>query len=159
MTPVEPSGSGSFSSFSLEWSGGLGEHTFELVLDPYQNLSQTRYDNDIQVRTLSIIPTYNASFEIPTEPLRIDPGSEGYAEFGIRSTGRLAGTWTLDVDDSALPDGWTWEDETQGGISSVEIGVDELWSPILKVVSPTGALGSDSGYLALTLSHLSLIHI
>ena len=29
MTPVEPSGSGSFSSFSLEWSGGLGEHTFE----------------------------------------------------------------------------------------------------------------------------------
>ena len=153
MTPVEPSGSGSFSSFSLEWSGGLGEHTFELVLDPYQNLSQTRYDNDIQVRTLSIIPTYNASFEIPTEPLRIDPGSEGYAEFGIRSTGRLAGTWTLDVDDSALPDGWTWEDETPGGISSVEIGVDELWSPILKVVSPTGALGSDSGYLSLTLSH------
>lgn len=153
MTPVEPSGSGSFSSFSLEWSGGLGEHTFELVLDPYRNLSQTRYDNDIQVRTLSIIPTYNASFEIPTEPLRIDPGSEGYAEFGIRSTGRLAGTWTLDVDDSALPDGWTWEDETPGGISSVEIGVDELWSPILKVVSPTGALGSDSGFLALTLSH------
>jgi len=154
MTPVEPSGSGSFSSFSLEWSGGLGEHTFELVLDPYQNLSQTRYDNDIQVRTLSIIPTYNASFEIPTEPLRIDPGSEGYAEFGIRSTGRLAGSWTLDVDDSALPDGWTWEDETPGGISSVEIGVDEFWSPILKIVSPSGALGSDSGFLALTLSHI-----
>ena len=154
MTPVEPSGSGSFSSFSLEWSGGLGEHTFELVLDPYQNLSQTRYDNDIQVRTLSIIPTYNASFEIPTEPLRIDPGSEGYAEFGIRSTGRLAGSWTLEVDDSALPDGWTWEDETPGGISSVEIGVDEFWSPILKIVSPSGALGSDSGFLALTLSHI-----
>lgn len=154
MTPVEPSGSGSFSSFSLEWSGGLGEHTFELVLDPYQNLSQTRYDNDIQVRTLSIIPTYNASFEIPTEPLRIDPGSEGYAEFGIRSTGRLAGSWTLEVDDSALPDGWTWEDETPGGISSVEIGVDEFWSPILKIASPSGALGSDSGFLALTLSHI-----
>ena len=153
MSPVEPSGSGSFSSFSLEWSGGLGEHTFELVLDPYQNLSQTRYDNDIQIRTLSIIPTYNASFEIPTEPLRIDPGSEGYAEFGVRSTGRLAGTWTLDVDDSALPEGWTWEDETPGGIISVEIGVDELWSPMLKVVSPSGALGSDSGFLALTLSH------
>ena len=153
MAPVEPSGSGSFSSFSLEWSGGLGEHTFEVVLDPYRNLSQTRYDNDIQIRTLSIIPTYNASFEIPTEPLRVDPGSEGYAEFGIRSTGRLPGTWTLGVDDSALPDGWTWEDETPGGISSIEIGVDELWSPILKIVSPTGSLGSDSGYLALTLSH------
>ena len=153
MTPVEPSGLGSFSSFSLEWSGGLGEHTFELVLDPYLNLSQTRYDNDIQVRTLSIIPTYNASFEIPTEPLRIDPGSHGFAEFGIRSTGRLAGTWTLEIDDSSLPNGWTWEDYTPGGINSIEIGVDEVWSPVLKVVSPMGALGSDSGFLSLTLSH------
>ena len=152
MTPVEPSGSGSFSSFSVDWSGGLGEHTFELVLDPYLNLSQTRYDNDNQIRTLSIIPTYNASFEVPTEPLRIDPGSEGYAEFGIRSTGRLAGTWSLNVDDTHLPSGWTWVDETPGGISSVEIGVGEVWSPILKVVSPSGALGSDSGFLTLTLS-------
>ena len=153
MDPVEPSGSGSFASFSVEWSGGLGEHTFELVLDPYLNLSQTRYDNDIQIRTLSIIPTYNASFEIPTEPLRIDPGSEGYAEFGIRSTGRLAGTWTLEVDDSSLPNGWSWEDDTPGGISSVEIDVDGVWSPMLRIVSPSDALGSDSGFLALTLSH------
>ena len=152
MAPVEPSGSGSFSSFSLEWSGGLGEHTFELVLDPYLNLSQTRYDNDVQVRTLSIIPTYNATFEIPTEPLRVNPGEEGYAEFGIMSTGRLAGTWTLEVDDSSLPSGWTWSDETPGGINSVEIGVDEVWSPILKVISPSSALGSDSGFLSLTLS-------
>ena len=35
MAPGEPSGSGSFSSFSVDWSGGWGEHTFELVLDPY----------------------------------------------------------------------------------------------------------------------------
>ena len=153
MNPVEPSGSGSFASFSVEWSGDLGEHTFELVLDPYQNLSQSRYDNDIQIRTLSIIPTYNASFEIPTEPLRIDPGSEGYAEFGIRSTGRLAGTWTLEVDDSSLPNGWSWEDDTAGGISSVEIDVDGVWSPMIRIVSPPNALGSDSGFLALTLSH------
>ena len=153
MNPVEPSGSGSFASFSVDWSGSLGEHTFELVLDPYLNLSQTRYDNDIQVRTLSIIPTYNASFEIPTDPLRINPGSEEYAEFGIRSTGRLAGTWTLDVDDSALPNGWSWEDDTLGGIVSVEIGVDDVWNPMLRIVSPPEALGSDSGFLTLTLSH------
>ena len=151
MDPVEPSGSGSFSSFSVDWSGGLGEHIFELVLDPYQNLSQTRYDNDIQTNTISIIPTYNASFEIPTEPLRVDPGSNSFADFGVRSTGRLAGTWTLDVNDSSLPVGWSWEDATPGGISSVEIGVDELWSPLLRVISPSDALGSDSGFLRLTL--------
>ena len=151
MDPIEPSGSGSFSSFSVEWSGGLGEHTFELVLDPYQNLSQTRYDNDIQTQTINIIPTYNASFEIPTEPLRVDPGAEMFANLGIRSTGRLAGTWTLEVNDSSLPLGWSWEDSTPGGISSVEIGIGELWNPNLRVIAPPEALGSDSGFLKLTL--------
>jgi hypothetical protein len=153
MNPVEPSGSGSFSSFSVEWSGDLGDHTFELIVDPFLNLSQTRYDNDNQIRTLSIIPTYNASFEIPTEPIRIDPGGEGDADFGIRSTGRLSGVWTLEVDDSSLPNGWSWEDHTPGGISSVEIDVDGIWNPILRIVAPPEALGSDSGFLTLTLTH------
>ena len=153
LEPVEPSGSGSFASFSVEWSGGLGDHVFDLVLDPYQNLSQTRYDNDVQTRTLSIVPTYNASFEIPTDPVRVDPGESELALFGIRSTGRLAGSWTLLVDDSALPDGWSWGDQTPGGINGVEIGVGDLWSPVLRIFAPQGALGSDSGYLGLTVSH------
>ena len=81
LNPVDPSGSGSFASFNVEWSGDLGEHTFELIVDPYRNLSQTRFDNDKQVRTLSIIPTYNATFEIPTEPIRVDPGGEGAVSY------------------------------------------------------------------------------
>ncbi len=153
LDPVEPSGSGSFSSFSVEWSGGLGDHVFELILDPYRNISQTRYDNDHQTHTLSIVPPYNASFEIPTEPLRIDPGDSNYASIGIRSTGRLAGSWTLNVDDSYLPEGWTWGDQTPGGISNVQIGSGELWSPVLRVYAPSSALGSDTGYLGLTLTH------
>ena len=95
LNPVDPTGSGSFASFNVEWSGDLGEHTFELIVDPYRNLSQTRFDNDKQVRSLSIIPTYNATFEIPTEPIRVDPGGDAEARFGIRSTGRLAGTLSL----------------------------------------------------------------
>ena len=153
LDPVEPSGSGSFASFSVEWSGGLGEHVFELILDPNQNLSQTRYDNDNQTRTLSIVPPYNASFEIPTDPVRVDPGNSELSSFGIRSTGRLAGAWTLGIDGSALPDGWSWEDETPGGISGVEIAVGGLWSPVIRIIAPPGALGSDSGYLGLTISH------
>ena len=153
LNPVDPTGSGSFASFNVEWSGDLGDHTFELVVDPYRNLSQTRFDNDNQIRTLSIIPTYNATFEIPTEPLRVDPGGENEAQFGIRSTGRLAATWTLFVDSSSLPDGWTWEDETPGGISSIEIGVGDVWIPSLRIIAPPDALGSDAGFLTLTLSH------
>ena len=152
LNPVDPTGSGSFASFNVEWSGDLGEHTFELIVDPYRNLSQTRFDNDKQVRTLSIIPTYNATFEIPTEPIRVDPGGDGDARFGVRSTGRLAGTWTLNVDSTSLPDGWTWEDETPGGISSIEIGVGQVWTPSLRIIAPSEALGSDAGFLALTLT-------
>ena len=153
LEPVEPSGSGSFSSFSVEWSGGLGEHVFELVLDPYLNISQTRYDNDIQTRSLSIVPPYNASFEIPTEPVRVDPGNSEQASFGIRSTGRLAGSWSLSIEDSNLPEGWSWNDQTPGGISGVEISAGGLWSPKLLISAPPGALGSDTGFLGLTLSH------
>ena len=152
LNPVDPTSSGSFASFNVEWSGDLGEHIFELVVDPNRNLSQTRFDNDKQVRYLSIIPTYNATFEIPTEPVRVDPGGYEDARFGVRSTGRLAGTWTLDVDSTFLPSGWTWEDETPGGISSIEIGVGQVWTPSLRIIAPSDALGSDAGFLALTLS-------
>ena len=153
LDPVEPSGTGSFASFSVEWSGGLGDHQFELVIDPNQNLTQTRFDNDVQTRTLSIVPPYNASFEIPTDPIRVDPGSSSQSSFDVRSTGRLAGTWTLGVDDSSLPPGWSWEDITPGGIVSVEIAAGSIWSPELRISAPADALGSDSGFLGLTLSH------
>ncbi len=152
LEPVDPSGPGSFASFSVEWSGALGDHIFELILDPYGNLTQTRFDNDLQIKTLSIVPPYNASFEMPTDPLRVDPGSSEVAPINIRSTGRLSGIWSLGVDDSNLPAGWSWVDETPGGISSVEIGVDGYWSPNLRVNAPDDALGSDSGHLGLTIS-------
>ena len=152
LEPVEPSGSGSFASFSTEWSGGLGDHTFELILDPYRNLSQSRYDNDVQSRILSIVPTYNVSFEMPTDPIRVNPGSSQISNIDIRSTGRISGTWSLSVDSSNLPTGWSWEDRTPGGIEDVEIDVGEVWTAILQISAPDSALGSDSGFLGLTMS-------
>ena len=152
MEPVDPTGSGSIESFSTYWSGPLGEHEFELVLDPGSNVTQSRRDNDAQTVSLVIVPTYNASFEIPSEPVRVDPGSSTIALPTVRSTGRLAGTWSLGVDDSGLPEGWTWQDETSGGISGIEIGVDQIWNPTLRVIAPSDALGSDNGHLGLTLT-------
>ncbi len=152
MEPVDPTGSGSIESFSADWSGPLGEHEFELILDSGSNLTQSRRDNDAQSVSLVIVPTYNASFEIPSEPVRVDPGSSTIALPTVRSTGRLAGTWSLSVDDSDLPDGWSWQDETSGGLSGIEIGVDQTWTPALKVISPADALGSDTGHLGLSLT-------
>ena len=119
LEPTDPTGSAGFESFSVEWSGGLGEYTFELVLDPYQNVTQSRYDNDAQSTNLAIVPPYNATFEMPTNPVRANPGESTIGQPTVRSTGRLAGVWSMSVDASNLPQGWTWSDETPGGITSI----------------------------------------
>ena len=152
MEPVDPTGSGSFESFSIDWSGPLGEHVFELILDPYSNISQSRRDNDAQTTTLAIMAPYNATFEIPTEPIRVTPGESTLATPIVRSTGRLAGTWSLAIDDSSLPNGWSWTDDTIDGLLGIEIGVDAVWTPHLRIHAPVDALGSDTGYLGLTLT-------
>ena len=152
LEPTDPTGSAGFESFSVEWSGGLGEYTFELVLDPYQNVTQSRYDNDAQSTILTIVPPYNATFEMPTNPVRANPGESTIGQPTVRSTGRLAGVWSLFVDESNLPQGWTWSDETPGGITSVEIAADGTWTPSLRIYAPISAEGSDAGYLSLTLS-------
>lgn len=152
LEPTDPTGSAGFESFSVDWSGALGEYEFELVLDPYQNVTQSRYDNDEQVTSLTIVPPYNATFEMPTNPVRVNPGDSTLSQPTVRSTGRLAGIWSLSVDASALPQGWTWSDETPGGITSIEIGTDATWMPSLWIHAPTNAAGSDAGYLSLTLT-------
>ena len=127
-------------------------HEFELVLDPYQNVTQSRYDNDGQETTLKIVPPYNATFEMPTNPVRVNPGDSTLSQPTVRSTGRLAGIWSLSVDASSLPQGWTWSDQTPGGITSIEIGTDATWMPSLWIHAPASAAGSDAGYLSLTMT-------
>ena len=152
LEPTDPTGSAGFESFSVEWSGGLGEYNFELVLDPYQNVTQSRYDNDAQSTTLTIVPPYNATFEMPTNPVRVNPGESTIGQPTVRSTGRLAGVWSMNVDASNLPQGWTWSDETPGGITSIQISADGTWTPSLRINAPINADGSDAGYLSLTLT-------
>jgi len=152
LEPTDPTGSAGFESFSVDWSGALGVHEFELVLDPYQNVTQSRYDNDGQETTLKIVPPYNATFEMPTNPVRVNPGDSTLSQPTVRSTGRLAGIWSLSVDASSLPQGWTWSDQTPGGITSIEIGTDATWMPSLWIHAPASAAGSDAGYLSLTMT-------
>ena len=55
LDPRPPTGNGNSASFSFDWSGGLGEHTFELNLDEHGNVTQTRTDNDVTTTILTII--------------------------------------------------------------------------------------------------------
>ena len=152
MQPTAPSGQGSFASFSFDWSGGLGEHTFELRLDEHGNVSQTRVDNDVTVTTLDIVAPYAMSIGVPSEAIRVDPGGSEHAQPLMTSTGRLAGAWTLTIDDSNLPENWTVSDETPGGSTGINIDVGQTWQPTLRIAAPASALGTDDGWIRLTMT-------
>ncbi len=152
MQPISPTGSGNLASFSVSWSGGLGDHEFELRLDEDGNLSQSRTDNDNQTITLTIVAPYNVSIGVPADPVRVDPGGSEMINPQITSTGRLAGDWTMSIDDSNMPDNWTVQDQTAGGSSAVHIEVGQVWTPAILVSAPSTALGSDSGWLLLTMT-------
>lgn len=152
LEPIPPSGTGSDVSFQAIWSGGLGTHSFQLVLDPGENISQNRNDNDAYEATLSIVPPYNATISAPSTPVRVDPGGSSDAKPVVISTGREDGVWSLSVDDDSLPVGWSWSDKTPGGSQGVLIQSGTPWIPILRVVAPASAGGDDEGHLGLRLT-------
>ena len=152
LDPVSPTGNGNFASFSFDWVGGLGEHMFELKLDEHQNVTQTRTDNDVTSTVLNIIAPYNVSIGVPTDPVRVLPGGQQDVQPLITSTGRLAGTWTMTIDDSGLPENWTITDQNPSASIDVEIGVGATWTPTLRVTAPPEALGTDSGFVVITMT-------
>ena len=152
LDPVSPTGDGNFASFSFDWSGGLGEHTFELNLDEHANVTQTRTDNDVTTSILTIIAPYNVSIGVPTDPVRVLPGGQEDVQPLITSTGRLAGTWTMTMDDAGLPTNWTISDLDPSASLSVQIGVGATWSPTLRVTAPLEALGTDSGFVEIAMT-------
>jgi len=152
MDPVSPTGDGNFASFSFDWSGGLGEHTFELNLDEHGNVTQTRTDNDVTTTVLTIIAPYNVSIGVPTDPVRVLPGGQQDVQPLMTSTGRLAGTWSMTIDDAGLPMNWTISDLDPTASSNVQIGVGATWSPTLRVTAPPEALGTDAGFVEIIMT-------
>ncbi|MEE2812634.1 MAG: hypothetical protein VX320_05795, partial [Candidatus Thermoplasmatota archaeon] len=152
LDPVEPTGNGNDGTFTFDWSGGLGNHTFTLRIDEHGNLSQTRTDNDNATTVLTILAPYNVSIGVPNDPVRVLPGGQQDVMPLITSTGRLSGTWTMNIDDSGLPNNWTVDDMTPSGSSGIEIGVGATWSPTLRISAPSEALGTDSGFIVLTMT-------
>ena len=152
MDPVAPTGDGTFSSFSVELTAVLGSHNARIVVDPYGNLTQSRFDNDEQTVNLTIVEPYDVSIGIPVDPPRVDPGSNMDIDFPISSTGRLAGIWTMSIDDSTLPNNWTAQDISNGGSTSIQIEPEQPWTATVRISAPPEALGSDNGHLTITMT-------
>lgn len=152
LDPRPPTGNGASASFTFDWSGGLGEHTFELRLDEHGNVTQTRTDNDVATTVLNIIAPYNVSIGLPADPVRVLPGGQTNVQPLITSTGRIAGTWSMTIDELGLPTNWTIVDLDPISSSEVEIGVGSTWSPTLQISAPAEALGTDSGFVEITMT-------
>ena len=151
MEPVAPTGDGNFASFSFDLTAELGEHTATIVVDPYNNLTQSRFDNDEQTVNLSIVEPYDLSISTPVDPPRVEPGSSEQVDLVVSSTGRLSGSWTMNVDGSSLPTNWTVSDTTSGGSTSIQINDGQPWTASITISAPPEALGSDNGYISITM--------
>jgi len=152
MEPVAPSGEGTFSSFSVDLTAVLGSHNAKIVVDPYGNITQSRFDNDEQTVNLTIVEPYDVSIGLPVDPPRVDPGSNIDIDIPISSTGRLAGVWTMSIDDSNLPTNWTAQDISNGGSTSIQIEPEQPWTATVRISAPAEALGSDNGFLTITMT-------
>ena len=152
MDPVAPTGNGNFATFSYDLTATLGTHTAKIVVDPFGNLTQARYDNDEQTVELVIVEPYDVSIGIPVEPPRVDPGFSEDVDITVSSTGRLAGIWSMTIDTANLPSNWSVQDVTNGGSSSIEIQPEQPWTATLRITAPPDALGSDLGHVTLTMT-------
>lgn len=152
MDPVAPSGSGNFATFSVQLVASLGTHTARVVVDQYENISQSRFDNDVQLVELTIVEPYDLSIGISAEPPRVSPGSSLDIHIPTTSTGRLSGVWTMSLDDSTMPANWSVEDVTAGGSTSVLIEGEQAWTAIIRVSAPDDALGSDAGHITILMT-------
>ena len=65
------------------------------MVDPYGNLTQSRYDNDEQTVELVIVEPYDVSIGVPVEPPRVDPGFSQDVDITVSSIGRLDGIWSM----------------------------------------------------------------
>ena len=58
----------------------------------------------------------------------------------------------MTIDTSGLPTNWTLVDLDPSASSGVQIGVGNTWSPTLRISAPEEALGTDSGFVTITMT-------
>ncbi len=149
--PVAPSGEGGPITFSVDITATLGEHVFELVLDPNENITQARDDNDNASTTLSIVDPYVAQISIPSETTRVVPGNTDTVTIILTSVGSTTADWSLTYDDSSLADGWSFN-LANGESLNHSLAKDAPVSVDFEIHVPSAALGDESALIPLELT-------
>ena len=121
LEPLPPSGEGGPATFSVDVTAALGTHTFELVLDVNQNLTEAREDNNVEQATLTVVEPYAVLIQGPETVTRIEPGSSEDVEVTITATGSRTADWDIAYDTSNLPDEWIVEPKQGTNLVAVEL--------------------------------------
>ena len=155
LEPLSPSGEGGPATFSVDVTATLGTHTFEMVLDLNQNLTEAREDNNIEYASLTIVEPYAVLIQGPEVVSRIEPGTSDSIQVTITATGSRTANWNITYDTSNLPNGWNVAPEAGTNLQDVEL------SPAVPVEIPfiaslpSDALGDEDGYIEITATLVS----
>ncbi|MDP6869822.1 MAG: hypothetical protein QGI21_03510 [Candidatus Poseidoniaceae archaeon] len=148
---VAPSGEGGPITFSVSVEATLGVHNVDLILDPNNNLSQSRDDNDNYSTTLTVLEPYVATIMTPSEVPRALPGANTTVDITITSIGSRSAAWTLSLDDTTLPSGWSFTPLDSNALS-LNLDRDVPQNVQFDFQVPPDAIGSDDGVVQLTLT-------
>ena len=153
MEPSTPSGNAIDSSFTIEWTATIGTHEIRLELDPNENLTQSRTDNDDYTVEFIVVEPYDLAISLPPETTRINPGESETLDISILAIGRRSSEWSMTINNSNMPENWTILDQNPNSSQSVTIDPDgEAWNPSLLVSIPPNAEGSEYGSFLLTMT-------
>ena len=148
---VAPTGNGGPYTFSVDITAELGIHTFEMILDVNDNLTEAREDNNRVTTELVIVEPYASQIDIPNTIPRIEPGGSQIISVSMLATGSRTESWTLTWDDSNLPEGWSFQSDS--GQNTNPTLIPEIAQNFNFLASvPADALGDDNSYVGLTLT-------
>ncbi|MEC7508725.1 MAG: hypothetical protein VX965_06755, partial [Candidatus Thermoplasmatota archaeon] len=116
---------------------------FELILDPNNNITEAREDNNEATFILEVRPPYAVDLAGPVEAPTVAPGATERVEVEIRSTGTRDATWEATWTDESLPEGWSL---TAASPTQFALTAGEITTMAWDLTVPNTALGDEEGW-------------
>ncbi|MEC7097872.1 MAG: CARDB domain-containing protein, partial [Candidatus Thermoplasmatota archaeon] len=143
LEPIDPSGEGTTASFSVGLTASLGTSEFKLILDPNNNITEAREDNNEATFILEVRPPYAVDLAGPVEAPTVAPGATERVEVEIMSTGTRDATWEATWTDESLPEGWSL---TAASPTQFALTAGEITTMAWDLTVPNTALGDEEGW-------------
>ena len=151
LEPIDPSGEGTTASFSVGLTASLGTSEFKLVLDPNNNITEAREDNNEVSFQLEVRRPYAVDLTGPVDAPTVAPGATQRVEVEVRSTGTRDTTWEATWTDESLPEGWSL---TAASPTQFALTAGEITTMAWDLTVPNTALGDEEGWFDVNVERL-----